>query len=107
MNGVNGARYWQAFLTNYEGLGGITVANPITYHDADLIVKMDNSVNDLFTMHFNDTRILATNAYGNGFIGAEAHRGNGQVLNMQHVHAKLVGGAHGLCHIFFAIPIVA
>ncbi|MDF2845590.1 MAG: hypothetical protein K0R00_4016, partial [Herbinix sp.] len=30
-----------------------------------------------------------------------------QVLNIQHLHAKHVSGVHGLCHIFFAIPVLA
>ena len=103
----NGARYWKAYLSNYAGLGGITVTIPITYHDAGIIVKKNNSFDNVFAMHYSDAALLATSAYGNGFIGPEAHRPNGQVLNMQHVHAKLVSGAHGLCHIFFAIPVVA
>ena len=37
----------------------------------------------------------------------EAHRGNGKILNMQHIHALLRGGIHGRSHIFFAIPVIA
>ena len=104
----NGAKYWRAYLANYGGLGGIAISDPITYSQASELVKLDMSTVNVFAFNYSDAAYLATYAYGFGFTNPEAHRDNGKILNMQHVHAYITQGKiHGKCHIFFAVPVVA
>jgi len=58
----------------------------------------------VFAFNYSDAAYLATYAYGNGFSGPEAHRPDGKLLNMQHVHARKANNGPGNCHIFFAAP---
>lgn len=103
----SGTRYWIAYLADYYGLGGIRIADPIPHTFAQEIVLRNNMFDNVFAMNYSDAVFLATYAYGNGFFGPEAHRDGGKILNMQHVHARLIHGGRGNCHVFFAIPSIA
>ena len=60
-----------------------------------------------YIITYSDAAFLATNSYNYGFSDPEAHRDNGKVLNMQHIHPLISNTQRGHCHIFFAIPVLA
>lgn len=100
-----GYNYWRAYLADYGGLGGITYT--LTYEQAVELVKQNNMTVNVFTLEYGRAVAAVLGAYpGNGYVVPEAHRPNGKILNMQHIHAKTTSsGIHGKCHVFFATPV--
>jgi len=96
-----GAQFWDAYLVNYSGMGGIRVERVITQEEAIGIVKLNKVNPNVLAINFSLAGTLATQAFGVGFKPHEAHYTDTYPLNMVHVHAYTKPGVLGITHIFY------
>lgn len=103
----SGTTFWRAHRVDFGGLGGVAILNSISETEALGYVVADKESKifpEVFCINKSTACDLAKLAFGGTATPPEAHRSDGQILNMQHVHAIKPGGVRGHTHIFFAIP---
>lgn len=97
-----GAEYWEAFLVDYYGKGGIRISREITQAEGLAIIALDSSYRNVFTYDFGHAAYIATVASPKyGFSMDNPHNPNKQEFNMYHVHANKATGISGNTHIFY------
>lgn len=98
-----GVIYWAAYLVDYMGLGGIRVAEPLTFDKALAKIHANNSYAGVFTYEVNIASHLATQASPIfGWVKDPAHNVKKQIYNLPHLHIRInATGDHGNTHIWF------
>lgn len=98
-----GAQFWDAYLVNYSGMGGIRVGRVLTKEEAIGIVKMNQINPNVLAINFSLAGMLGTEAFRVGFKPDEPHYTDTYPLNMIHVHAYTKPGILGITHIFYLV----
>lgn len=99
-----GTQYWVAYLSNYFGLGGITIATKINRKDAvDIIIG--NKINpNVFTFSGTLASSICAEASTIGMsLGHDAHTQDGKYpMNMKHFHKAITATTSATTHAFYA-----
>ncbi|BCJ93229.1 hypothetical protein acsn021_07980 [Anaerocolumna cellulosilytica] len=96
-----GTEYWEAYLVDYAGQGGIRVTRAITQTDALVIIAQNSSYRSVFTFDFGHAAYIATVASPiYGFTMDNPHKPEKR-FNMYHVHANIAPQTSGNTHIFY------
>lgn len=97
-----GVIYWEAYLVNYEGKGGITITRPVTENEALGIVKINLINPNVFAVSLSAALYLGSKASPQyGIKMDEPHNVAVQPFNLYHVHANTGPGIQGNTHIFY------
>lgn len=97
-----GAQFWDAYLVNYSGMGGIRVERVLTKEEALGIVRLDKTNPNVLAISYNLAGMLGTTAFGVGFKLDPPHNDE-KPLNFRHVHAYTKPGVKGFTHIFYLV----
>ena len=93
-------KYWRAHLVNFAGLGGIAVSTPMTENEAVSWLSINTANNNTYSVYITDAANVAQKTGNASPYMDQAHRGNGQILNMPHFH-PVKNGQRMKSHCFY------
>jgi hypothetical protein len=98
-----GIKYWEAYLVNFAGLGGLAVGSPLSQGAAVSRLRCNS-------MHLNTYAVLYTDAFeaaavagGNTPYYNSAHTSDGKILNKPHYHPVRPNNQRCDSHSFFGL----
>lgn len=98
-----GITYWEAYLVDFAGLGGIAVGAPLTLSQAASRLCINNAYYNVYSLTSSTAIVPASIAGSGGAIYHSAHISDGKILNKPHYHPVNYNGEKMKTHSFFGL----